>query len=68
MSMEYIRKTYDVPAKRGARVEYTGSKFPMLGTIKSADGAHLWILIDGAKIATRFHPTWKMRYLQSTAI
>ena len=63
MSMEYIRKTYKVPAKPGGRVEYTGSGKPEYGTIKSADGAHLSILLDGEKLTRKFHPTWEMRYL-----
>lgn len=40
MSMDYIRKTYGVPAKRGGRVIYTGSALHKAigGTIKSARG------------------------------
>jgi len=64
MSFEYIRKTYKVPAKRGGRVEYTGEgKEPELGTITSANGAHLNIRLDGKKHTMPFHPTWKLRYL-----
>jgi hypothetical protein len=36
MSLDYIRKTYGVPAKKGARVEYTGGKAPQFGTICGA--------------------------------
>lgn len=63
MSMDYIRKTYSVPAKRGGRVEYTGCGAVERGTITSADGAYLCIRLDGAKQAAHFHPTWKLRYL-----
>lgn len=63
MSMEYIRKTYDVPAKRGGRVEYTGRGRSDFGTIRSARGGYLRIQIDGFKHALSFHPTWKLRYL-----
>jgi hypothetical protein len=65
MSLDYIRKTYDVPVKRGARVEYTGGKEPQLGTVISASGAHVNIRLDGAKHAMPFHPTWEIRYLAS---
>lgn len=67
MSLEYIRKTYGVPAKRGGRVEYTGDGTPERGTITSADGARLRVRLDGLKHPAHFHPTWKLRYLQSTA-
>lgn len=65
MSLDYIRKTYGVPAKRGGRVEYTdpaGRK--VLGTITSARDARLNIRMDGCTHAGGpFHPTWNLRYL-----
>jgi hypothetical protein len=63
MSMVYIRETYKVPAKRGGRVEYTGTGAPQLGTIRSANGAHLMIQLDGETSARKYHPMWCMRYL-----
>lgn len=63
MSLDWIRKNYDVPAKRGGRVEYTGEGRPELGTICEAQGAHLSIRLDGKKHTLAFHPTWKLRYL-----
>lgn len=63
MSMEWIRKTYGVPAKRGGRVKYTGSKVAEYGTIKSATGGRLNIQLDGWKFAVPFHPTWELEYL-----
>jgi hypothetical protein len=65
MTLEYIAKAYGVPAKRGGRVEYTGNGTPQLGTIRSARGAHLNILLDGKKHARPFHPTWEIRYLDA---
>lgn len=65
MSIDYIRKTYGVPAKKGGRVEYTGRAEPALGTITGADGAHLMIRLDGARFALPYHPTWKLRYLDA---
>lgn len=64
-NFEWIRKNYDVPAKRGGRVEYTGSGCSRLGTIKSVSGPHLMIVLDGSKHAMPFHPTWKLRYLET---
>lgn len=63
MSMDYIRKTYNVPAKRGGRVEYTHPKPARMGTIIGADGARLRIRLDGEKFVGRYHPTWELRYL-----
>ena len=63
MSMEYIRKFYRVPAKRGGRVEYTGDGAPELGTIRSAKEGRLNVQLDGVSHAMPFHPTWKLRYL-----
>jgi hypothetical protein len=68
MSFDYIRKTYAVPAKRGGRVEYTGGGFSKLGTIKSASGPHLMIVLDGSKHAMPFHPTWELRYLDTPEV
>jgi len=65
VSIEWIRKNYGVPAKRGMRVEYTGDGKPELGTICGARGAHLSIRMDSVKHAMPFHPTWKLRYLDA---
>ena len=62
-TMNYIRQTYGVPAKRGARVRYTGVGTPRYGTIKSACGGHLRVLLDGDSTPRRYHPTWEIQYL-----
>ncbi|GGA99908.1 hypothetical protein GCM10011491_30220 [Brucella endophytica] len=64
MSMEWVRKYYGVPAKRGGRIEYTGGKTPKYGTILSASN-YLNIQLDGNKHPSRFHPTWEIRYLDA---
>ena len=56
--MEYIRRTYGVPAKRGGRVDYRGQK----GTITGSDGAYLLIRLDGEKRSKRYHPVWCLAY------
>ena len=63
MSMEWVRKNYGVPAKRGGRIEYTGDGKKEPGTIRTASGAYLMIQLDGAKHTLPFHPTWKLRYV-----
>lgn len=63
MSMEWIRKNYNVPAKRGMRIEYSGGRNPEYGVVRSASGGYLKIQLDGYKHTLTFHPTWKLRYL-----
>jgi hypothetical protein len=63
MSMDYIRRTYGVPAKRGARVAYTGSGKRQLGEITGADGAHLMIRLVGSQHSLPYHPTWEIEYI-----
>lgn len=59
MSMQYIRRTYGVPAKRGGRVTYKGKP----GMITGSSGQYLRIRIDGQKATRRYHPTWEIVYL-----
>lgn len=72
MSMDYIRRTYGVPAKRGARVRYTDSDgVPFHGRITSARGGRLRVLVDdrveGYRGRLNLHPTWRMEYLTEPA-
>lgn len=66
MSMEAIRKSRGVPAKRGMRVlcRHSGR----YGTIMSASssGSYLRIKLDGDKHSRPFHPTWKLDYLDES--
>lgn len=52
MSMEYIRKHYNVPAKRGGIVRFEGR----VGRITSARGARLRVLFPEMKRPLIFHP------------
>jgi hypothetical protein len=64
MSMEWIRKTYHVPAKRGGRIRFTdsiGGKWE--GRITSARGPYLVVRIPGYRQRARLHPTWNVEYL-----
>lgn len=58
MSLEYIRRTYGVPAKRGARVQiaYRGGLYE--GRITRANGPHVVVAPDrwpGERLI--YHPT-----------
>lgn len=68
MSIEYIRKTYGVPAKIGGRVKFTderGTKFHC--TIKSTLNGRLRVLVDDRVPNYRgrliLHPTFNVEYL-----
>ena len=64
MSMDYIRRTYGVPAKRGGRVTYAGSADGVAreGTIAGASDQYLSIRLDGDQRPSRLHPTWELTY------
>lgn len=65
MSIEYIRKTYKVPAKIGGKVRYTdtdGHKWD--GVIKSAPYHYLNVDLDWpGNRRVILHPTWNIEYL-----
>lgn len=72
MSLDYIRRTYNVPAKRGMRVRYTdGHGGIWNGRITSARGAHLRVLVDdrvdGYRGRLILHPTHNVEYMHSNA-
>ncbi len=58
-NFDYIKKTYDVPAKRGVVVVLEGTK---RGVITSSDGAHLRVKFDDSKHSVSVHPTWEIAY------
>jgi hypothetical protein len=67
-AMEYIRRTYNVPAKRGARVRFIdecGTEWT--GRITSARSGRLRVLPDdrvqGCRTRLILHPTWNVEYL-----
>lgn len=69
MSLEYIRRTYGVPARRGVRVRYTdGAGVIWNCTITSAKGPHLRVLVDdrvpGYRGRLILHPTDNLEYVQ----
>jgi len=64
MSLDYIRRAYKVPAKRGGRVEYLASDGELMeGTITGSRAGHLRVRLDGNTHSTNFHPTYGLKYL-----
>ncbi|MBB3665963.1 hypothetical protein FB384_004922 [Prauserella sediminis] len=59
MSLDYIRRHYGVPAKRGGRIrDYQGRS----GVITGAADASLTVRLDGERRSVRYHPTWQITY------
>ena len=68
MSLEYIRRAYGVPAKRGGKVEYLATNGELIdGTIVGADGQYLSVRLGDNKRAVPMHPTWHLKYLPEEA-
>lgn len=72
MSLPYIRRTYSVPARRGMRVRYTdGAGVIWNGTITSAKGPHLRVLVDdrvpGYRGRLILHPTDNIEYIKAAS-
>lgn len=60
MSLEYIRKTYSVPAEVGRGVVCSG----LSGVIVGHNGPHIEVLLDKDKPGKTgyYHPTWEVEY------
>ena len=59
MNMHNIRKRYQVPAKRGMRVEYLASDGEIMrGVITSSINSRLRIRLDGNKKSYFFHQSF----------
>lgn len=61
MSMDYIRRYYGVPAKRGARITFEGKP----GVITGSRGQYLIVRLDGDRKADIYHPTWHIEYVKA---
>ncbi len=64
--MDYIRKYYGVPAKRGGRIKFTGwsGERAKHGTIIGSKDARLRVRFDDEpKRIALLHPTWEVEYL-----
>jgi hypothetical protein len=60
--LEYIRKTYGVPANKGQRIRY-GSAVKIYGTIIVGMNARLRVRFDNVKRTANLHPTLEVEYL-----
>lgn len=63
--LEWVRKIYKVPAKRGQRVTYISENKPdKAGRITSGKSGYIYIWFDGDKCThpAPFHPTWNIVY------
>jgi hypothetical protein len=65
MSMDYIRRTYGVPAKRGGRIAFTTAEKAAQGTIVGARGQYLRVRMDESAMTHTMHPTWMLVYLET---
>jgi len=65
MSMDYIRRAYGVPAKRGGRVSFTAGEKAVQGTIVAARGHYLRVRWDESGLTHSMHPTWMLVYLKT---
>lgn len=62
-ALEYIRRYYRVPAKKGAKITYQGNP----GVIRGGTGSYLLVRMEGDKANIKCHPTWEIEYLESEA-
>lgn len=65
MSLEYIRKRYQVPARRGARIKFS----PCAGIIKegfvvAASGKYIRVRFTDFRRTVLLHPSWQVEYLE----
>lgn len=59
----YISNLYNVPAKRGASIEYNGKR----GHVTGANGPHVKARLDGETHAKCYHPL-DLKWLAATEI
>ena len=67
MSMDYIRRTYGVPAKRGARIRFDGvfGQFGITGCVIGSRNQYLRVRMDSTGLIWTLHPTWQVQYLKT---
>lgn len=72
--MDYIRRTYGVPARRGARLLFIGGNpdpesddkvKTLAGTIVGSRGQYLRVRMDGEARIRTLHPTWRVEYMKT---
>ena len=65
--MDYIRRTYNVPAKRGGRVQFTSAEFAVRGTIVGSRGQYIRVRWDESGAVQTLHPKWNIVYLEAAS-
>ena len=67
MSMDYIRRTYGVPAKRGAQILFRGviGQAGITGVVIGTRGHYLRVRMDATCLTWTLHPTWEVEYLKT---
>lgn len=64
MSLEYIRKTYQVPARRGGRIRFCPcAGINRIGFVIGARGKYLRVRFADMRRPVLLHPTWAMEYI-----
>lgn len=63
MSLERIRKVYNVPAFRGTRVRVSSPYPGAMGTVTASDRDYIRVRLDGESRSRRYHPTDRVEYL-----
>ena len=63
LSLEHIRKTYDVPANAGQLIEFENGELRK-GEIIGGVGSYLKVMLEGDTLAVTLHPTWNVTYCQ----
>lgn len=70
--MKWIRDNYNVPAKRGARIEYNDSTALFImgflyktkrGTIVASRGQYIRVRFDNETIIRTLHPKCNVKYI-----
>lgn len=56
--MQWIRKYYEVPARRGVRVAIDGRRGVITGSINQ----YIRVRMDGDKLSRPYHPRWMCEY------
>lgn len=59
-AMKYIRDTYGVPAKRGARILFQGKPYVILSAKNGR--LRIWACPDRIPVIKTIHPTWEVDY------
>ena len=67
VSMDYIRRTYGVPAKRGAKIKFDGvfGDGGITGTVIGSRSQYLRVRMDRTGLIWTLRPTWMVEYLKT---